>query len=115
MVQFDHGLSSPIPSTLPHPTPRRAGPLILASIALTVLVSACGEDGDDAAAVQSFRDQANGVCAEAGVAIGAAIGEAFQAGEPTPEQLQAALDTVVTVSRRPVRRHRSTRRTIVDR
>ena len=45
--------------------------------------------------MQTFRDKANGVCVEAG----AAIGEAFQAGEPTPEQLQSALDTVVTVSR----------------
>ena len=59
----------------------------MASIVLTVAMSACGEDDDDAAAVQSFRDRANGVCAEAGVAIGAAVGEAFQAGEPTPEQL----------------------------
>lgn len=71
---------------------------VLSIVCLGVVSAGCGSDDEGLSATQ-FRDQANSICAAGSAEIGEAAGAAF-AGEPTPEALQGALDTIVLVSRR---------------
>lgn len=69
------------------------------SVLLAVALAGCGSDSDDSLTVQEFRDQSNEICAQSEQEIGEAVGAVFGGTEPTPEQLQDALDTIVTASR----------------
>ena len=69
-------------------------------VALATTVAGCGEDADaDALTRPEFVEQGNQLCAAGSQEIGQVVGELF-GGEPTPERQQAALDQIVTVSRR---------------
>jgi hypothetical protein len=68
------------------------GPLLLGTF-----VAACGDD--DGASETDFREQASVILCEGDQEIGAAIGEVFGGGEPTPEQMTDALATIVAASR----------------
>lgn len=83
-------------------SPRRSARQAAAGVALIggVVLSGCGSDSDDSLTVESFRSQANEICAVSAAEIGEAVGAVFGSGEPSPESMQAALDTIVTVSRR---------------
>jgi hypothetical protein len=73
--------------------------ITVACFVLALSVAGCGDDGESLTATE-FRDQANRICLEANGEIGAAVGAVFGDEEATPEQLQQALDTIVSVSRR---------------
>jgi hypothetical protein len=62
------------------------------------LVVSCGSD-DQGLSITDFRDQANAICAKGNQDIGEAVGAVFGSDSPTPESMQAALDTIVSVSR----------------
>jgi hypothetical protein len=70
---------------------------MLTAVVPLAALAACGSD-DDHLTKQEFQTQANAVCADANATIGETLGPIF-AGEPTPEQLQEALDTIVATSR----------------
>lgn len=72
--------------------------IVLSAVSLGTLVVGCGSD-DEGLSESQFRAQASQIFCEGGAEIGEAVGAAF-AGEPTPETLQAALDTIVSVSYR---------------
>ena len=65
-------------------------------------LAGCGSDADDTLGVQEFRDQSNEICAKSTQEIGEALGPVLGGSDPTPEQLQAALDTLVSSSRKAV-------------
>lgn len=75
-----------------HFTAVLAGPLLLGTF-----VAACGDD--DGATEAEFRQQASVIICEGDQEIGAAMGEAFGGGEPTPEQMTEALASIVSASR----------------
>ncbi len=72
--------------------------LAVGGFALIALVTGCGDD--DTLSTAEFTEQANAICAEGDLEIGAAVGAVFGAAEPSPEQMQEALDTIVSVSNR---------------
>ncbi len=72
--------------------------VLIVSIAFGASVAACGDD-DDALTPTEFRDQANAICAQGTNDIGAAVGSVFGNDTPTPEQLQEALDSIVSITR----------------
>ncbi|MFV0315541.1 MAG: hypothetical protein ACK5O2_01075 [Microthrixaceae bacterium] len=71
---------------------------ILAALVPFAALAGCGSDGERLTR-QEFQGQANAICADANATIGEALGPTF-AGEPTPEQLQEAFDTVLATSRK---------------
>lgn len=72
--------------------------IVLSAVCFGSLIAGCGTD-DEGLSETQFRDQANAIFCEGSAEIGQAVGEVF-AGEPTPELLQEALDTIVSVSYR---------------
>jgi hypothetical protein len=64
-----------------------------------LFLAGCGSD-DDGVTAAEFREQANAICAQANQDIGAAVGAVFANDSATPDQLQAALDEIVSVSDR---------------
>ena len=60
-------------------------------------LAGCGDDGQTLTRAE-FTDQANAICVDADATIGEALGPLFS-GEPTPEDLQGALDVIVSTSR----------------
>ena len=73
--------------------------LITGCVGVTLMLTACGND-DSGLTAAEFHDQANAICVRGDQEIGAAVGSVFGGEEVGPEQLQAALDTIVSVSRR---------------
>lgn len=73
----------------------------LTMTALTLLstgaLAACSNDEDTLTRAQ-FTEQANTICVDADDKIGEVLGPIFS-GEPTPDELQAALDAIVSTSR----------------
>ena len=72
------------------------------TITAATLVSAgalisCGSDDDTLTRAQ-FTEQANAVCIDADAKIGEVLGPVFS-GEPTPDELQVALDAIISTSR----------------
>ena len=63
----------------------------------TSVLTGCSND-DDTLTQTQFTEQANAICIDADAEIGQALGPIFS-GEPTPDELQEALDTIVTTSR----------------
>ncbi len=61
------------------------------------ILAGCGSD-DETLTQAQFTEQANTICIEADAKIGEALGPIFS-GEPTPDQLQEALDEIITTSR----------------
>ena len=59
----------------------------------------CGDD-DDGLTVAEFREQANAICAQGNQDIGAAAGPVFGNESASPEELQEALDAIVSISNR---------------
>jgi hypothetical protein len=95
----------------------RSGARALAAVSVLLVLfgAGCGDDDSSAAASSSdsssaaagtltaaeFRDQAEAICTQANQEIDAAVGQVFGAEtDPTPDQLQEALDTIIAVSRR---------------
>jgi len=77
----------------------RAIPAAAIIVAATAL-SACGDDANaETLTAAEFHDQANALCAAQGLAIRGVIGPLFGNGEPTPEDMQTALDEIVALSR----------------
>lgn len=76
-------------------------PNYLAITAVSLLsagsLAGCGSD-DDTLTQAQFAEQANTICIEADAKIGEALGPIFS-GEPTPDQLQEALDVIISTSR----------------
>ncbi len=72
--------------------------ILLSTVCVGTLIAGCGSD-DEGLSDTQFRDQANEIFCEGSAEIGEAVGAAF-AGEPTPETLQEALGTIVSVSYR---------------
>lgn len=77
------------------------GSLAVGALLITV-AGGCGSDAEDSLTEQGFRDRSNEICAEGIEEIGEALGAAFGAGDPTPEQLASAHETLVSTSRRIV-------------
>ncbi len=75
---------------------------VAASVLVTVTLAGCGSDADDTLGVEEFRDQSNEICAKSTQEIGEAIGPVLGGSDPTPDQLQEALDTLVSSSRQAV-------------
>lgn len=69
---------------------------------VTVTMAGCGSDADDTLGMEEFRDRSNEICAESTQVIGEAIGPILGSSDPTPQQLQVALDTLVASSRTAV-------------
>jgi hypothetical protein len=78
-------------------TMKRIQITMLAAVVPLAALAGCGSD-DDHLTTQEFQAQANAICADANATIGETLGPIF-GGEPTPEQLQQALDTIVATSR----------------
>lgn len=77
---------------------RRMCTTLTAAILLSAgILVGCGDD-DDTLTQAQFTEQANAICVEADAKIGEVVGPVFS-GEPTPDELQAALDTIVSTSR----------------
>ena len=57
----------------------------------------CGSD-DDTLTQAQFTEQANAICVEGDAKIGEVLGPVFS-GEPTPDELQGALDAIISTSR----------------
>ncbi len=57
----------------------------------------CGSDDDTLTRAQ-FTEQANAICVGGDAKIGEVLGPIFS-GEPTPDELQGALDAIVATSR----------------
>ncbi len=64
-----------------------------------LVLAGCGED-DQRLTTAEFRDQANVICAQGNQDIGEAAGSVFGSEAPTPEDLQSALDAIVSISNR---------------
>ena len=77
-------------------TMKRIHITMLTAVLPVAALAACG--GDDHLTTQEFQTQANAICADANATIGETLGPIF-GGEPTPEQLQEALDAIVATSR----------------
>jgi outer membrane murein-binding lipoprotein Lpp len=80
--------------------------LIPVAIVVTVAVLAgCSHDNKPTAAQSStstaaaFTAKVNALCATEGQAIGGVIGQMHSKGEPTEQDMQAALDQIVSLSR----------------
>ena len=76
-----------------------AATMLFAVMALT----GCGDDGEAEAHTLSeteFVEQTNALCAAQTQAISGVIGPLFAGGQPSPQDQQAALDQIVTLSRR---------------
>lgn len=71
--------------------------LVTAFLALAVALVACG---DDNLSPIEFREQAQAICVQGDIEIGEAVGAVFGGDDVGPEQLQDALDTIVSVSQR---------------
>ena len=67
------------------------------TLGLALALAACGDDTDTLTQAE-FTEQANSICIEGDQEIGAAVGAVFSSEEPTPEQMQEGLDTIVSVS-----------------
>lgn len=68
-------------------------------IVTSVVLSACGVDAGMGTLTEAeFIDQVNSLCAEQQMAIGQAVGPLFGGGEPSAEDMQAALDQIVALS-----------------
>ncbi len=86
---------------------RQAFRAAVLSMVVSVILSACGGDAgtgtithtEGAPTDSEFIDQVNGLCAQEAAAIGQTIGPLFGGDEPSPEDMQAALDEVVALSR----------------
>lgn len=74
-------------------------PILLLTAALAVTTTACGDDESTLTATE-FREQAGEICTVGNEEIHAAFFGVFGDDEVTPEQMQEALDTVMSVSRR---------------
>ena len=72
------------------------------AVGLALTLASCGADDADALSADEFRSQANLICADGIDEIGAAVGSVFGDGEPTPELMQAALNTIVSTTRRQI-------------
>lgn len=72
--------------------------MISASLSMLVLAG-CGDD-DQSLTAAEFRDQANAICAQGNQDIGEAAGSVFGSEAPAPEDLQSALDAIVSISNR---------------
>ncbi len=72
------------------------------SILVTATLTGCGSDADDTLGIQEFRDRSNEICAQSTQVIGEAIGPILGSSDPTPQQLQDALDRLVASSRTAV-------------
>lgn len=73
--------------------------LLLASLVLAAVAAGCGEDESTLSATE-FRSQANEICTVGGEEVHQAFFGVFGEDEPTPEQMEEALATVMSVSRR---------------
>lgn len=73
--------------------------LLLASLVLAAVSVGCGED-ESALSATEFRSQANEICTVGGEEVHQAFFGVFGEDEPTPEQMEQALATVMSVSRR---------------
>jgi len=73
--------------------------LVVGCFGLSLALAACSDD-DSGLTKAEFVDQANAICVRGDQEIGVAVGSVFGGDDVGPEQLQAALDTIVSVSRR---------------
>lgn len=93
---------------------RRLIPVVAIVVAASTPLTACSDDDTDAAKTDTtavdttavatlteteFVEQGNALCVEQAQAVGEVMGPLFSAGPPSPEDEQAALDQVVTLSR----------------
>lgn len=60
-------------------------------------LAGCGDD-DDTLTQAQLTEQANAICIDADAKIGEVLGPIFS-GEPSPDELQEALDAIVSTSR----------------
>lgn len=72
---------------------------LFAAAGLAALVAGCGEDESTLSAAE-FREQANEICTTGGEEVHEAFFGVFGDDDPTPEDMEAALATVMSVSRR---------------
>lgn len=82
------------------PMNKQLTPILISSLALCALISACGNDDPETLAASDFRAQANEICTVGDDEVHEAFFGVFGEDEPTPEQMQAALTTVISVSHR---------------
>lgn len=81
---------------------RMAGLAAAASVLVPATLAGCASDAADTLGVQEFRDRSNEICTKSTEEIGEALGPVLGGPDPTPEQLQEALDTLVSSSRKAV-------------
>ncbi|MET0578098.1 MAG: hypothetical protein ABW122_05525 [Ilumatobacteraceae bacterium] len=72
--------------------------LFVCSIGLTLALASCGSDGSEDLTSGQFREQATAICTTAGQQIGVTVAGIFDGPEPTPDELQTGLDTIVELS-----------------
>lgn len=65
----------------------------------TLFLAGCGDD-DAGLTAAEFREQANAICAQGNQDIGEAAGPVFGNESATPDDLQSALDAIVSISNR---------------
>lgn len=75
-------------------------PVLVASFAACSFLAGCGDDDRQTLTATEFREQANQICTVGGDEVHEAFFGVFGDDEPTPEEMQAALATVITVSHR---------------
>jgi hypothetical protein len=75
-------------------------PILVASIAFCSFLTGCGDDDPQALTATDFREQANQICTVGGDEVHEAFFGVFGDDEPAPEEMQAALTTVIAVSHR---------------
>jgi hypothetical protein len=73
--------------------------LLVASLVLVAVAAGCGEDENTLSATE-FRSQANEICTVGGDEVHQAFFGVFGEEAPTPEKMEDALATVMSVSRR---------------
>lgn len=73
--------------------------VLIATLALAAFAAACAED-DPTLSATEFQAQANEICTVGGEEVHEAFFGIFGEDEPTPEQMDEALATVMSVSRR---------------
>jgi hypothetical protein len=73
--------------------------ILFATVGLAAVLVGCGDD-DSTLSATSFREQANEICSTGSDEVHEAFFGVFGDDEPTPEEMEAALATVMSVSRR---------------
>jgi len=77
---------------------KRHNSLTITGLVLVAAAALAGCGDDETLTRDQFTEQANAICVDADAKIGEVLGPIFS-GEPTPDELQEALDAIISTSR----------------